>query len=237
MNKNNNILAIIPARGGSKGIPGKNIKPLGGKPLLQYTFESAKESKLLSLVILSSDDVEIINFAKSIGLEVPFVRPAHLATDVSGSLEVIQHALTFFKEKGETFDVVCLLQPTTPFRESGSIDAAIQQFLNSDFDSLVSVREVPAEFNPHWVFEADEKACLHIATGEKEIIKRRQELPQAYFRDGSIYLTKAEVVLKKDSLYGDKIGYIVSQSERFVNLDTMADWERAEKLSNKDLSL
>lgn len=229
MNKNNNILAIIPARGGSKGIPGKNIKPLGGKPLLQYTFESAKESKLLSRVILSSDDVEIINFAKSIGLEVPFVRPAHLATDASGSLEVIQHALTFFQEKGETFEAVCLLQPTTPFRENGSIDAAIQQFINNDFDSLVSVREVPAEFNPHWVFEADEKDCLRIATGEKEIIKRRQELPQAYFRDGSIYLTKAEVVLKKDSLYGEKIGYIVSQSKRFINLDTMADWERAEQ--------
>lgn len=223
------ILAIIPARGGSKGIPGKNIKLLGGKPLLEYTVDSARESQLLARVILSSDDEAIISLAKSIGLEVPFVRPAHLAKDLSGSLEVVQHALTFFKDNGEFFDAVCLLQPTTPFRDKGSIDTAIQRFIDKKVDSLVSVREVPAEFNPHWVFEADETGCLHIATGEKEIIKRRQELPVAYFRDGSIYLTKTEVILKQESLYGDTIGHIVSQNKRFVNLDTMADWEQAEQ--------
>ena len=153
---------------------------------MEYTVDSARESRLLSRVILSSDDEAIISLAKSIGLEVPFVRPAHLATDLSGSLELVQHALTFFKDNGALFDAVCLLQPTTPFREKGSIDAAIQRFIDKEVDSLVSVREVPAEFNPHWVFEADETGCLHIATGEKEIIKRRQELPVAYFRDGSI---------------------------------------------------
>lgn len=236
MNQKPNILAIIPARGGSKGIPGKNVKLLGGKPLLEYTIESAQESRLLSRVILTSDDEAIINLAKSIGLEVPFVRPAHLATDLSGSLEVVQHALTFFKENGELFDAVCLLQPTTPFRESGSIDAAIKQFMDSGCDSLVSVRQVPAEFNPHWVFEADEKGCLHIATGEKEIIKRRQELPVAYFRDGSIYLTKTEVILKQKSLYGDTIGYIVSKNKQFINLDTPEDWERAEWILKKSNS-
>tara|TARA_R110002072_G_scaffold195752_1_gene353056 strand:- start:3058 stop:3768 length:711 start_codon:yes stop_codon:yes gene_type:complete len=227
------ILAIIPARGGSKGIPGKNIKLLGGKPLLEYTVDSARESRLLSRVILSSDDEAIISLAKSIGLEVPFVRPAHLATDLSGSLELVQHALTFFKDNGALFDAVCLLQPTTPFREKGSIDAAIQRFIDKEVDSLVSVREVPAEFNPHWVFEADETGCLHIATGEKEIIKRRQELPVAYFRDGSIYLTKTEVILKQESLYGDTIGYIISKNKQFVNLDTPEDWERAEWILKK----
>lgn len=225
-----NILAIIPARGGSKGIPGKNIKLLGGKPLLHYTVEAARESQLVSRVILSSDDEAIINRAKSIGLEVPFVRPAHLATDRSGSLEVVQHALRVFKEKGETFDAVCLLQPTTPFREKGSIDQAIQQFIDQDVDSLVSVREVPADYNPHWVFESDDKGCLHIATGEQEIIKRRQELPKAFFRDGSLYVTKTEVILKQHSLYGKRIGYIVSKGIHSVNLDTMTDWERAEHL-------
>src|SRR5690606_8918158 len=122
-----NILAIIPARGGSKGIPGKNMKLLGEKPLLQYTVEAARESSLLSRVILSSDDVDIINLAKSVGLDVPFVRPAHLATDSSGSLEVVQHALKELAGQGETYDAVCLLQPTTPFRESGSIDTAIHK--------------------------------------------------------------------------------------------------------------
>jgi CMP-N,N'-diacetyllegionaminic acid synthase len=223
-------LAIIPARGGSKGIPGKNIKLLGGKPLLQYTVEAARESKFLSRVILSSDDVAIIDFAKSIGLDVPFVRPAHLATDQSGSLEVVQHTLQELARQGEYYDAVCLLQPTTPFRKPGSIDAAIQQFLDSDCDSLVSVREVPEEYNPHWVFEADEKGFLSIATGEKEIIKRRQELPRAYFRDGSIYLTKTEVIIEQHSLYGSSIGYVVSEGKKYVNLDTMSDWELAEAL-------
>lgn len=228
MNLEPKILAIIPARGGSKGIPGKNIKPLGGKPLLQYTVEAALESSLLSRVILSSDDPEIIAVAKSLGLEVPFVRPAHLATDSSGSLEVVQHALSFLEEQGDYFDAVCLLQPTTPFREKGDIDKAIQKFMDTDYDALVSVREVPAEFNPHWVFEADEDGCLLIATGEKEIIKRRQELPKAYFRDGNIYLIKTVVTLEQDSLYGTKTGYILSKGAHYVNLDTMADWERAE---------
>lgn len=233
MKPETNILAIIPARGGSKGIPGKNIKPLGGKPLLQYTLETAQESLFLNRVILSSDDPEIIAVAKTLGLEVPFVRPAHLATDYSGSLEVVEHALTFFKEKGEIFDAVCLLQPTTPFRVKGSIDMAIQKFLEGDYDSLVSVREVPAEYNPHWVFESDEKDCLQIATGEREIIKRRQELPKAYFRDGSIYLTKAEVVLEQHSLYGNRMGFVVSEGSHFVNLDTEEDWEWAEKYISK----
>ncbi|GGD84777.1 acylneuraminate cytidylyltransferase family protein [Planktosalinus lacus] len=235
MNQKPNILAVIPARGGSKGIPGKNIKLLGGKPLLQYTVEAVRESSLLSRVILSSEDTAIIEVAKSLGVEVPFVRPAQLAIDNSGSLEVVQHALAFFKEKGEFFDAVCLLQPTTPFREKGSIDEALQQFINRGVDSLVSVREVPAEYNPHWVFEADEEGCLHSATGDRDIIKRRQELPKAYFRDGSIYLTKTDVILQQNSLYGNSIGYVVSKGKRYVNLDTLADWERAEDLINESL--
>lgn len=224
------ILAIIPARGGSKGIPGKNIKLLGGKPLLQYTVEAARESRLLSRVILSSDDPEIIAVAKSLGLEVPFVRPVALATDAAGSLEVVQHVLHELANLGDHYDAVCLLQCTTPFRAPGSIDAAIQKFLETDCDALVSVREVPAEFNPHWVFEDDGSGILNCATGDSEIIKRRQDLPKAYFRDGSIYITKTDVILKKHSLYGDTTGYIISKGERYVNLDTMADWEQAEGL-------
>tara|TARA_R110000850_G_scaffold275701_1_gene415549 strand:+ start:132 stop:842 length:711 start_codon:yes stop_codon:yes gene_type:complete len=229
-----NILAIIPARGGSKGIPGKNIKLLGGKPLLHYTLEAARGSKLLSRVVLSSDDAEIIAVAKKLGLEVPFVRPASLATDEAGSLEVVQHALNELAKEGEHYDAVCLLQCTTPFREPGCIDAAVQKFLEMGCDALVTVRKVPEEYNPHWVFEDDGSGRLKIATGDSEIIKRRQDLPKAYFRDGSIYITKTDVILKKHSLYGDTTGYIVSKGERYVNLDTIADWERAESLLKKE---
>lgn len=223
------ILGLIPARGGSKGIPGKNIKALGGKPLLRYTFEAAKGSKHFSRVILSSDDLEIIGVAERMGLEVPFIRPVALAADDTSSLKVIQHALNFFALKGKKFDAVCLLQPTTPFRRKGLIDEAIEKLIAGDFDSLMTVREVPAEFNPHWVFEEKEEK-LRVATGETEIITRRQELPKAYHRDGAIYLTKTEVLLEQNSLYGKNIGFIDTTGDPYVNIDTVQDWEEAERL-------
>ena len=109
------------------------------------------------------------------------------------------------------------------------IDSAIEKFSSGNFDSLVSVREVPAEFNPHWVFE-EENGGLKIATGEKEIISRRQELPKAYHRDGAIYLTKTEVLMEQNSLYGKKIGFIDTTGDPYVNIDTPEDWEKAERL-------
>lgn len=229
------ILGLIPARGGSKGIPGKNIKPLGVKPLLQYTFEAAEASKLLTKIILSTDDEEIFKTAKKIGLKVPFLRPEELAQDNTPSLDVILHALNFFEEKGEKFDAVCLLQPTTPFRKEGLIDSAITKFLEGDFDSLVTVREVPAEYNPHWVFE-EKNGGLKIATGESEIISRRQDLPKAYHRDGAIYLTKTKILQEEKSLLGKKIGFLDTTGDPFVNIDMPEDWKEAERIlsiSNK----
>ncbi|WP_026944764.1 acylneuraminate cytidylyltransferase family protein [Algoriphagus marincola] len=224
------ILGLIPARGGSKGIPGKNIKLLNGKPLLAYTFESAQKSSLLSKTILSSDDAEIIQTAQELGLEVPFVRPADLADDKSPTLPVIQHALRFFLEKGENFDAVCLLQTTYPFRASGLIDKAIEKFIQMDADALISVLPVPHEFNPHWVFEPDNSGLLNISTGEKKIISRRQDLPPAYIRDGAIYLTKAKTLLEEGSLYGDSLTYFETDPSNYVNLDTFQDWQKAEEL-------
>jgi CMP-N,N'-diacetyllegionaminic acid synthase len=223
------ILGIIPARGGSKGIPGKNIKKLGGKPLLSFTIASVSESSLLSRCILSSDSEEIIKIGIQLGVEAPFVRPAKFAEDKTPSIEVIQHALSFFIESKEYYDAVCLLQPTTPFRNKGLIDEAIRQFISGKYDSLVSVREVPHEFNPHWTFE-EKNGSLKIATGEKKIISRRQDLPKAYHRDGAIYLVKTDVILKQNSLYGDSIGYIENSGSDYVNLDTEGDWEKAESI-------
>lgn len=226
------ILGLIPARGGSKGIPGKNIKLLGGKPLLQFTFEAATKSELLAKVILSSDDETIIEIAKELELEVPFKRPAILAEDSSSSLEVVQHALNYYLKQGINFDGVCLLQPTTPFRRAGFIDECVLKFKDGNFDSLVSVREVPKEYNPHWVFEENEGA-LKIATGEKEIISRRQDLPKAYHRDGAIYLTKTEVLLNENSLFGKKIGFVDTTASSYVNIDTPEDWKKAEEVLEK----
>lgn len=201
--------------------------------MLAFSFESTQESKLLTRTILSSDDEEIIQVAENLGLEVPFVRPSDLASDQAPTLPVVIHALEFFKEKGEEFDVVCLIQTTNPFRRKGLIDEAIQKLIDTDADALVSVLPVPHEFNPHWIFEADEEGMLNIATGEKEIITRRQDLPTGFYRDGAIYLTKTKVLLEKKSLFGDKLTFVVGDQERYVNLDTQKDWDLAEKLVSK----
>lgn len=224
------ILGIIPARGGSKGVPKKNIKLLGGKPLLQYTSEIALQSSLIDTLVLSSDDDEIIKIGKELGIEVPFKRPSNLALDQSPTLPVIQHALTYYKSKGIEFDAVCLLQTTSPFRSLMFLEKAIQTFLEKGTDSLVSVQTVPHEYNPNWVFIPNENNILHIATGKKEIISRRQDLPKAYHRDGSIYLTKTSVILNQNSLYGKTISYIESPKELYVNIDTVEDWKKAEKM-------
>lgn len=226
------VLAIIPARGGSKGVPGKNIKLLGGKPLLQYTLESANESHLLTRVILSSEDASIIATAQELGLEVPFTRPEALATDNAKSIAVVQHAVKYLEEKGEFFDAVCLLQATSPFREKGFIDAAIAKFIQTGVDTLLSVLPVPHEYNPHWVFEENEAGHLKIATGEKEIIGRRQDLPTAFHRDGSMYLTKMEYI-KQGTFYGNQLGYIESNLDFYVNIDTLGDWNKAEQILYK----
>lgn len=224
------ILAIIPARGGSKGIPEKNIKLLDSKPLLSYTNEIALQSKLLTEVIVSSEDDKIIEIAKTLGVKVPFVRPTELAQDNTPTIDVIIHALEWYKNKNIFFDAVCLLQVTSPFRTVAFLDKAIEKFIQTGCDSLVSVQKVPHEFNPHWAFEVNDDGNLKIATGETEIISRRQELPMAYHRDGSIYITKTEVLLQQHSLYGKSISYIESDPEFYVNIDTLEDWEKAEEM-------
>lgn len=230
------ILAVIPARRASKGVPGKNIKLLGEKPLLSYSIEQAIASNSFEKIIVSTDDEAIAQIAIDYGAEVPFIRPSDLANDTASSILVVQHAVDFLASKNEFFDAICLLQPTSPFREKGFINKAIEQFLSTNADALVSVLPVPHEFNPHWVFESNNEGMLKIATGEKEIIKRRQELPKAFFRDGAIYLTKTELI-KKGSFYGDKLSYLESNPNLYVNIDTMEDWEKAEKILPKFVSL
>ena len=223
------ILGLIPARGGSKGVPKKNIKLLGKLPLMEYTINSAKESALLTQIIVSTDDEEIAIAAEVSGVKPPFIRPAEFAQDTSTSLDVVQHAINFFESKNIFFDAVCLLQPTNPFREQGFIDRAIEKFIATKADCLVSVLPIPHEYNPHWAFEESEDGLIKIATGESRIISRRQDLPKAFHRDGSVYITKTDII-KNGSLYGNSIAYIESNPEFHVNIDTMKDWETAEKL-------
>lgn len=227
------ILGIIPARSGSKGIPGKNIKLLGDKPLIAHTIIPALSSTLLDKLIISTDSREIANIAKQYGAEVPFIRPKELAKDDTPSIEVVKHALNYFANQGINYDAVCLLQPTTPIRPASFIDMAVKKFILSEADSLVSVREVPHEYNPHWVFKENENGFLYISTGDKKIIPRRQELPKAFFRDGSIYLATNKTIYNKNSLLGEQLAYILTPDEiPYINLDTHNDWEKAEKFFN-----
>lgn len=226
------ILGLIPARGGSKGVPGKNIKLLGSKPLIQYSIESALESELLDAVVVSTDDENIARISVDLGAYVPWLRPIDLALDHIPTIDVIVHALLNLNDR---YDAVCLLQPTCPFRKSGLIDKAISHFINQDFDSVITVRRVPHQFNPHWVFEEDESnAGLRIATGEKDIIPRRQELPHAYYRDGSIYLSRRKTLLDNKSILGQSIGYVLNEEDNAINIDTIEDWNEAENIISQN---
>lgn len=222
------ILGLIPARGGSKGIPRKNIRLLANKPLLQYTAEAALGARRLSRVVLSTEDEEIARVGLRCGLDVPFLRPAELAQDETPTLPVVQHALTWFAKQGEEFDAVCLLQPTCPLRSAALIDACIEKFQSTQADTLVSVLPVPYKYNPHWVYFQDEQDMLHLSTGEKSPISSRQMLPQAYHREGSVYITRCTVILEQNSLYGAyAIGYEIDPLQS-VNIDKIEDWENAE---------
>lgn len=223
------VLGLIPARGGSKGVPRKNIRLLNGKPLLAYTAESALQAKTLARVILSTEDEEIADIGRNCGLEVPFMRPLELAQDSTPSLAVVRHALLMLKEQGENFEAVCLLQPTNPLRRAEDIDACVTLFIESNADCVVSVLPVPHEYNPKWVFWKNGGGKMSLSTGDAEIIPRRQDLPRAFHRDGTVYITRSEIIINRQSLYGDNVQGFEMSPEFSVNIDTEEDWQAIER--------
>lgn len=225
-----NVLGLIPARGGSKGVPRKNIRLLAGKPLLAYTAESALAANRLTRILLSTDDEEIAEVGRSCGLEVPFLRPAELAEDTTPTLPVVQHAVQFLEAQGEQFDAICLLQPTNPLRLSSDIDGCIELMERTEADTVFTMLAVPAEHNPHWVYFQHADGSLYLSTGETGPIPRRQSLPPAFHREGSVYVTRRDVVMLNHSLYGARVlGYEMAQT-RSVNIDTLVDWAKAEQI-------
>lgn len=222
------ILGLIPARKGSKGIPGKNIRMLGHQPLIAYSIKDGSASNLLTKTVISTDGMEIAEVSRNYGGEVPFIRPKELAKDNTPSIDVVLHAIEFFEQKGEPFDAVCLLQPTSPFRPKGFVDDCIRKFLETGADCLISVLEVPHEYNPHWTFKMDFQGSLSIATGDENLIARRQELPKAYHRDGSIYISKVSLIKERRILVGGKTVGVLSNKSYYANLDTPKDWDKAE---------
>lgn len=223
------VLVIIPARGGSKSIPHKNIKPLNGKPLIYYTIDTARSITGDENICVSTDDDEIIEIVEKYGLKVPFKRPDELATDTAGTYEVILHALDFYEAQGKNFDAVLLLQNTSPFRKAEQVKEALDLF-NKEVDMVVSVKECVA--NPYYcVFEENAEGYLHICKGDGNIF-RRQDAPKVYEYNGAIYIMNPEV-LKTTHMHKmqKRVKYVMDDLHS-LDLDTPFDWEFAELMTN-----
>ena len=221
------ILVIIPARGGSKSIPHKNIKPLNGKPLIHYTIDEAREIVGDEDICVSTDNPEIIKSVEDYGLKVPFVRPEVLATDTAGTYEVLLHALNYYEKKGRLYDAVLLLQNTSPFRRAEHIKEALALY-NDKVDMVVSVKECAA--NPYYcVFEEDNNGYLHVCKGDGNIF-RRQDAPKVYEYNGAIYIMNAET-LKTTHMHKmqKRVKYVMDDISS-LDLDTMTDWNIAESI-------
>lgn len=226
------ILGLIPARGGSKGVVGKNIKELGGKPLIAYTIEAARQSGVFTEIFVSTDSDNIAAVSKEYGVKVPFLRPAALALDTTPMLDVIRYTVEFYQKENVQFDAICLLQPTCPFRKPSHIKDAVLLFEQGKYDSLISVQEVPQKYNPHWVFVEKQSGELELFTKEKQPIARRQDLPNTFIREGSIYIFRQNTLDQYQNIYGNSIGYYLIKDET-VNIDSMEDFTRAVELMAK----
>lgn len=227
------ILTIIPARGGSKGIPRKNIKPFAGKPLIYYTIDCARAICTDEDICVSTDDDEIIQVVEDYGLKVPFKRPDELATDTAGTYEVLLHALDFYEKQGKHYDVVMLLQNTSPFRTQEHVIEALKLYAPED-DMVVSVKECAA--NPYYcVFEENQEGYLHVCKGDGTIF-RRQDAPKVYEYNGAIYIMNAET-LKTTHMHKmqKRVKYLMDDRSSF-DLDTMFDWTMAEMMAAQHIS-
>ena len=218
------ILGIIPARGGSKSIPLKNIVEVCGIPLIAYSIKSAIGSKLLEDLIISTDSLEIAKVAKKYGGSVPFLRPSEIATDSASSVDVVRHALKFMeRSKGVVYDACMLLQPTNPLRSSSQIDQAINLFATTKLDSVVSMVNVGA-MHPHRMYGLAENGILEpFVKNLDNPMLPRQQLPPIYIRSGDIYLTSRDVVLNGADLIGKKSLGLIVKPEDTINIDSETD--------------
>jgi N-acylneuraminate cytidylyltransferase len=220
MPANPKILAVIPARGGSKGLPRKNILVLAGKPLIVWTIEAAKKSTMIDRFVLSSDDSEIIDVAKRWGCEVPFIRPKELSQDDTPGVDPVLHALEMLCEN---YDYVVLLQPTSPLRKAEDIDACIELCMKSGSPSCVSV--VLSEQNPYWMYSINSMHQLQPIMKNRFNYIRRQDLPTIYSLNGAVYVAKPKWLVKTKRFITDEtIGYVMPK-ERSVDIDSKIDFD------------
>lgn len=225
------VLGLITARGGSKGVPKKNIKILNGRPLIGYVINDALNSTLIDDVVVTTDSPEIASIARTLGAETPFLRSPKLATAEAKSIDVVIDAIEQLMAESREYDLVCLLQPTSPFKPEGFIDNAINKLIETKGDSLVSVQSVPHHYSPYWTFKCKNEYLLPVIN--ETIPTRRQDLPQTFVRDGSIYIFRPMDVLNKLNLMSGKLAFIEKESKYNCNIDTQEDWELAVKISKQ----
>jgi N-acylneuraminate cytidylyltransferase len=238
MMKKNNIkcVAFIFARGGSKGVPKKNIRDLGGVPLIAHSINSAKKSSFIDQVIVSTDSVEIADIASSYGAEVPFIRPAELAGDRSSEFDAWKHAITAYRENfANDFDVFVSLPPTSPLRSIADIDSCIHEYISTEADMVVTVKN--ASRSPYFNMVKQDKdgfvslACL-MSDGTRFI--RRQDAPKVYDMTTVAYVSSPDFILESDSIFSGKMRSVIIPDERAVDIDTMLDFNFAEFLINQE---
>jgi len=226
-----NVLGVVPARGGSKAIPGKNLASIGGRPLLAFTADAARASRRLTRVIVSTDDAAIADTARALGLEVPFLRPAELAGDDTPMLPVLQHAARELARCGFAADAVVLLQPTSPLRRAEHIDRAVDLLESTGADSVVSVVEVPHPFTPVSVLRLDGERLHPYLNGET--VTRRQDKPRLFARNGPAVLAVRTRVLEQGSLYGSDSRPLLMDAAESLDIDGPADLQLAELMLTK----
>lgn len=229
MYKNKRILAIIPARGGSKGIPHKNIIPLSGKSLIVYTIEAALASGRFDDVIVSTDDDQIAYIAMRNGASVPCLRPSYLAEDTSKTVDAVLYTVDYLKKAGKIYDIVVLLQPTSPFRDANDISNAIDLFIDNDLESLVSVS--PVSEHPLLIRKMDINMKLNKLINCDSSV-RRQDFPPYYIINGAIYINYVDDINSNTSFNDNLSGYLMD-SEHSIDIDDSLDLLIAEVIINK----
>lgn len=236
MDPSKKVLAVIPARGGSKGVVRKNLRPLGGRPLIAHTIDTALEARQgLHRVVVSTDDPEIAEIARGLGADVPFLRPAELAGDRTPMVPVLQHAVRELESlDGVRLDAVLLLQPTAPLRTAGDIEAVLDLlFEDRRFDSVISVVRVEA-VHPILMKRIEDgelrSFCREEGLQEKEGTRRQDYTPPAYMRNGALYLTRRAPLMERGTIWGERIRAYVMPEERSHNIDSEIDLMVAEAL-------
>ena len=224
------VLALVPARGGSKGLPGKNVRSLCGRPLIQWSIDTALACKEIDAVVVSTDDEQITEVAASAGAEVPFLRPSALAGDRASSIDVVIHALDFLESKGRVFDIVLLLEPTSPLRETADIQVALQRMVATGAAAIVSVCRAEST-HPAFMFRTTGQGCLEPFMSVSPTGVRRQEIEPLFYLEGSLYASTVEALRKRRSFYHkDTLAYEVAKWKA-LEIDDIEDFQMVEAIA------